>query len=58
MEQEVRDEANRRVRELEAELKEEGDQRARDILSTAMQRLASEVISEATVSVVPCPATT
>jgi ribonuclease Y len=55
VEQEVRDEANRRVRAVEAELKEEGDQRARDILSTAMQRLASEVISEATVSVVPLP---
>ena len=55
VELEVRDDANRRVREVEAELKEEADQRARDILSTAMQRLASEVISEATVSVVPLP---
>jgi ribonuclease Y len=55
IEDEVRDEANRRVRELEAELKEEADQRARDILATSMQRLASDVISEATVSVVPLP---
>lgn len=55
VEQEVRDEANRRVRELEVELKEESNHRARDILSTAMQRLSSEVISEATVSVVPLP---
>jgi len=55
VEEEVRDEANRRTREIEAELKEEADQRARDILATAMQRLSSEVISEATVSVVPLP---
>jgi ribonuclease Y len=55
IEDEVRDEASRRVRELEAELKEEADQRARDMLATAMQRLTSDVISEATVSVVPLP---
>jgi ribonuclease Y len=55
IEDEVRDDANRRVRELEAEFKEEADQRARGILSTAMQRLSSDVISEATVSVVPLP---
>jgi ribonuclease Y len=55
IEQEMREEANRRVRELEAELKEEGNQRARDILTTAIQRLAADVISEATVSVVPLP---
>jgi len=55
IEHEVRDEASRRVRELEAELKEEANQRARDILATAIQRLSSDVISEATVSVVPLP---
>jgi ribonuclease Y len=55
IEHEVRDEANRRVREIEAELKEDASQRARDILSTAMQRMSSDVISEATVSVVPLP---
>ncbi|MGQ9572922.1 MAG: ribonuclease Y [Dehalococcoidia bacterium] len=55
IEHEVRDEASRRIRELEAELKEEADQRAREVLATAMQRLASDVISEATVSVVPLP---
>jgi len=55
IEHEVRDEANRRVRELEAELKEDANQRARDILTTTIQRLAADVISEATVSVVPLP---
>lgn len=55
IEREVRDEANRRIREIETELKEDADERARHILSTAMQRLSSEVISEATVSVVPLP---
>jgi ribonuclease Y len=55
IEREVRDEANRRIREIETELKEEAEERARHILSTAMQRLSAEVISEATISVVPLP---
>ncbi|HZP56880.1 MAG TPA: ribonuclease Y [Dehalococcoidia bacterium] len=55
IEQEIRDEANRRVRTVEAEAKEEADRRARAILATAMQRLMSDVVSETTVSVVPIP---
>jgi len=55
IENEIRDEANRRVREIEQEVKEEADQRARKIIATTMQRLTTEVVSEATVSVVPLP---
>jgi ribonuclease Y len=55
VENEIRDEANRRLREIEQEIKEEADERARKIIATTMQRLTSEVVSETTVSVVPLP---
>ena len=55
IEQEVREDASRRVREIEAEVRAEADQRAREILTTAVQRLATDVVSETTVSVVPIP---
>ena len=55
LEQEIRDEANRMVRVLEAEAKEEADSRSRSILATSMQRLMADVVTETTVSVVPIP---
>ena len=55
VENEIRDEANRRLREIEQETREIADERARKIIATTMQRLASEVVSESTVSVVPIP---
>jgi ribonucrease Y len=55
IEQEIRDDANRRVRQMEADVKAEADRRARSILATAIQRVASDVNSETTVSVVPIP---
>ncbi len=55
VEREIRDEANRRLREIEQEVKEEADERARKIIAVTMQRLASEVVSENTISVVPIP---
>jgi ribonuclease Y len=55
MEGEIRDEANRRFREIEQEVKEESDQRARKVVAVAMQRLGGDVISETTTSVVPLP---
>src|SRR3990172_8471367 len=55
VENEIRDEANRRGREIEQEIKEEADSRARKIIATTMQRLTSEVVSESTVSVVQIP---
>jgi ribonuclease Y len=55
VEKEAREESNRRVRAIEAEAREEAEDRSRDILATAMQRLATDVVSESTVSVVPIP---
>ena len=52
---ELRDESARRVRAMEAATKSEADTRGRKILATVMQRMTSEITSEATVSVVPIP---
>lgn len=55
MEVEMRQETSRRLREWENKLREEADQRSQEILSRAIQRSASEVVAETTVSVVPLP---
>jgi ribonuclease Y len=55
VEKEAREDANRRVRAVEAEVREEGEARVRDIVATVIQRLATDVVSESTVSVVPIP---
>ncbi|TET27082.1 MAG: ribonuclease Y [Dehalococcoidia bacterium] len=55
MEVEMQEETSRRLRQWEEELKEEADKKAQDILSQAIQRTASEVVSETTVSTVPLP---
>ncbi len=55
VEGEIGEEASRRVREMEARVREEADEKARDILSQAIQRCATEVVAETTVSVVPLP---
>ncbi|MFC1937728.1 ribonuclease Y [Chloroflexota bacterium] len=55
MEAEMGEEASRRLREWDAKLREEANTRAREILSQAIQRSASEVVSETTVSSVPLP---
>ncbi|HZU12213.1 MAG TPA: ribonuclease Y [Chloroflexota bacterium] len=55
IEVEVRDQANRMVRQIEAEAKEEADERARRIIVNAIQRWASDQVSESSVSVVPLP---
>jgi ribonuclease Y len=55
IEAEIKDDAARRVREWESKVKEESDEKARDILSTAIQRCATDVVSETTVSTVPLP---
>ncbi len=43
------------VRELDFRAREEAERRSRRILAAAIQRLAAEVVSETTVSVVPLP---
>ncbi len=55
IEDDARPDMARRIRELEAELKATADERARDIISLAIQRIASEHVSEISVSVVPLP---
>jgi len=55
VEDEVREDVSRRIREIEVQLKQEADERAKEILSQAIQRCATDVVSESTVSVVPLP---
>ena len=57
--EQVKDEARREamilVRDMEIKAREEADRRAKRILTSAIQRLASEVVTETTVSVVELP---
>ena len=53
--EEVTHESAMKVREIEAQFKEEADTRAKEILSLAIQRCAADHVAEATVSVVPLP---
>ena len=55
MEVEIQEEASRRLREWEAKLKEEADEKAQGILSQAIQRSASEIVAETTVASVSLP---
>ena len=52
---ELKQETSRRLREWEEALKAEQDEKAREILSRAIQRNASEIVAETTASVVPIP---
>jgi ribonuclease Y len=51
----TRNDAARIVREIEAEAREMGDQRAREIVVTCIQRCASDVVSEVVATTVPLP---
>jgi ribonuclease Y len=51
----MKDEAARRIREWEDKIKDEADRRAQEILVQAIQRSASEIVSETTVASVPLP---
>jgi len=55
VENEVRQDMARLIREVEAEAREQAEQRAREIITTAIQRIASEQVSETTASTVPLP---
>jgi len=55
IEGEMGEETSRRLREWEDKLKEEADRKAQGILSQAIQRSASEVVSETSVVSVPLP---
>lgn len=43
------------IRKIEADAKENGEQKAREIVVTAIQRCASDTVSETTVTTVPLP---
>jgi len=51
----VRSEAAKRVRLIEEQVREEADARAREIITLAIQRCASDQVAESVVSVVPLP---
>jgi len=55
VEQEARQDMIRVIRQVEADTKQEADRKARDIIVMAMQRLASDQVSETVVSAVPLP---
>src|SRR5688500_14737853 len=55
VEDEARAEAQHRVREIERHAIEEGEERARGIRTTVMQRIAADHTSEATITVVALP---
>jgi ribonuclease Y len=55
IEAEARHEATHLIHQIEEEARNEGERRARAIVTTAIQRLAVDHVSETTVSVVPLP---
>lgn len=55
VESEARHDAAVKLKEIERQLKDEADARAREVIATAIQRCAADHASEATVSVVPLP---
>ena len=55
VETDVRHETAMKIKQIEQEMKDEADEKAREILSIAIQRCAADHAAEATVSVVPLP---
>jgi ribonuclease Y len=55
LQEEMQHEVAVKILEFEQHFKDEADKKAKNILSLAMQRYASDYVSEATVSVVPLP---
>ncbi len=56
VEKDARNDMAKIIRQIESEAREEGERRARAIITTAIQRVASEHVSEVTTSVVSLPA--
>ena len=55
VEAEVRHETAMKIKEIEQQMKDEAEEKAREVLSIAIQRCAADHAAEATVSVVPLP---
>ncbi len=55
VEEEVRHEAALKIKEIEQQLKDDADEKAREIIATAIQRCAADHAAETTVSVVALP---
>ncbi len=55
VEKDARNDMARIIRSVEAEAREEGERKAREIITSAIQRLSSEHVTEVTTSVVPLP---
>ena len=55
VEQEVRHDAAMKIKEIEAQLKDEAEEKGREIIATAIQRCAADHAAETTVSVVALP---
>jgi len=55
VEQEVRHETSQLIKQIEQEAKEDGDKKAREIITLAIQRCAADHVAETTVSVVTLP---
>ena len=55
VEEEVRHETAMKIKQIEEQMKDEAEDRAREVLATAIQRCAADHSAETTVSVVPLP---
>ena len=55
LENELNHEKSVKIMEYQEQLKDEADEKARNIISLSIQKLAAEYVAEATISVVPLP---
>lgn len=55
VEKDIRKDASAMITQIETEAKEEGEKKAREIITSAIQRYASDQVAETTVSVVSLP---
>jgi len=55
VEVEMQQEIAARIKEMEAKAREEAERKAKEIISTAIQRCAADHVAESTVSVIPLP---
>ena len=55
VEEEIRHETAMKIKEIEAQMKEDAEEKAREVIATAIQRCAADHAAETTVSVVALP---